>query len=159
MVQIRRFKVFKPRYAVTDSHGFVSEWSGRFGREGASGVLDGETYVFRKEGGKRFVLTAGDRELASADRAARSGRKWSVSVGATSFELVKTSAWRSKFDLRAGESALGTVSRKRRNTLCDLPDEVSTPVQVFLGFVAMALWGREAAGASAGTTGAVAAGV
>jgi hypothetical protein len=40
MVQIRRIKFFKPRFAVTDARGAVSEWQGRFGREGATGVVD-----------------------------------------------------------------------------------------------------------------------
>jgi hypothetical protein len=159
MIQIRRTKVFKPRFAVTDSRGFVSDWSGRFGREGATGVVDGETYTFRKDGRKRFALSAGEREVASAERIGRSERKWAIASEGRSYELVKPSAFRSKFELHADGATVGTITRRRRNTNCDLPDDVPLTVQSFVGFVAMALWSREAAAASGGSTGAVAASV
>jgi hypothetical protein len=151
--------VFKPRYAVTDSQGFVSDWSGRFGREGATGVVDGETYTFRKDGRKRFVLSVGERDVATAERVDRSGRRWKISSDGREYELVKPSAFRSKFELRVNDVAVGTISRRRRNTNCDLPDDLPLSVQSFIAFVAMALWSREAAAASGGSTGAVAAGV
>lgn len=159
MIQIRRIKVFKPRYAVTDAQGSVSQWAGRFGREGATGVVDGDQYGFRKDGRKRFALAAGEREVASAERKDRSGRRWNVSVGERSYELIKPSAFRSKLELRDGQATLGTITRKRRNTICDLPDDLPVALQSFLGFIAMALWSREAAASSGGSTGAVAAGV
>jgi hypothetical protein len=151
VVQIRKIKLFKPWYAVTDSQGFVSQWRGRVGREGASGIVDGETYVFRKDGRKWFVLQAGDRELASAERAGRLGRTWNLNVADRHYGFTRPSMWRSSFELRDDGSALGTVSRKRRNIICDLPDDLPTSVQAFLGFVAMALWNRDAAASSAGS--------
>jgi hypothetical protein len=154
MVQIRSTKPFKTVYAVTDSQGFVTEWRGRFGREGVQGVIDGETHSVRKDGGKRFVFEAGDRELASAQQAGRAGRTWNVQVGDEAYELTRASWWRSSFELRRAGNALGTISRKRRNTLIELPDELSTSVQAFLGFLAMAIWNREAAAATAGSTAA-----
>jgi hypothetical protein len=155
MVRIRKINVFKPVYAVTDSQGFVSEWRGRFGREGASGILDGETYVVRKDGRKRFVLDSGQREVASAERAGRLGRAWKLNVAGRQYEFNRPSMWRSSFELRSDGSVLGTISRKRRNVICDLPDELPASVQAFLGFVAMALWNREAAASSGGSVAAV----
>ena len=150
MVQIRRTKFWKPRYAVTDANGAVAEWSGRFGREGAKAEADGVQYVVRKDGRKRFVLEAGGSELAAADRLKRSERSWRVSTGGAEYELARASMWRSKFELRLAGQALGEISRKRRNTICDLPDDLPVPVQAFLGFIAMALWDREAAASSGG---------
>ena len=155
VVRIRKIKLFKPWYAVTDSQDFVSEWRGRVGREGASGIVDGETCVFRRDGRKRFVLEAGARELASVERAGRSGRTWTLKVADRQYEFVRPSMWRSSFELRGDGSALGTVSRKRRNTICDLPDDLPTSAQAFLGFVAMALWNRDAAASSAGSVAVV----
>jgi hypothetical protein len=151
MVQIRRISFIKPRYAVRDSLGAVTLWQGRFGREGASAEIDGERYLVRRDGRKRFVLEAGEGELGAAER---DGRQWKVSTGGNEYALAKRSAWRSTFELRLAGSALGTVSHKRRNVICDLPDDLPPTVQAFVGFVAMALWGREAAASSSGAVAA-----
>lgn len=152
MVQIRKTKVFSSRYAVTDSLGSVSEWTGRFGREGASAEIDGRRYVVRRDGRKRFALEADGTELAAVER---DGRSWKLSTDGAEYGFAKRSAWRSTFELRSNGIAVGTVSRKRRNVICELPDDVPATVQAFVGFVAMALWGREAAAVSAGSTAAV----
>jgi hypothetical protein len=153
MVEIRRVKLFKPRYAVTDSRGAITLWQGRLGREGAAADIDGHAYAVRRDGRKRFVLKADGRELAAAERA---GRVWKVSSAGASYELARRSVWRSTFELRAGDGTVGTISRKRRNVLCELPADLPLTVQAFLGFVAIALWSREAAASSGGSAGAVA---
>jgi hypothetical protein len=155
MVQIRKAKFLQPRYAATDSQGVVTLWEGRFGREGATAEIDGRRYAVRRDGRKRFVLQADGRELAAADR---DGRDWKLSTDGTEYGFGKRSAWRSTFELRAAGVPVGTVSRKRRNVICDVPDDLPVTVQTFLGFVAMAVWNREAAaagGAAAGTSAAV----
>jgi hypothetical protein len=157
MVQIRRIKFFSPRYAVTDSQGAMTSWQGRFGREGATAEIDGESYTFRRDGRKRFVLAAGQRELAVADRSGRSGRQWGVSAAGTDYQLMRPSMWRSGFELRLGGRSLGTVRRKRRTVTCALPDDLPAVIQTFVGFVAIALWNREAAAAGGASAGAAAA--
>ncbi|HEX6459284.1 MAG TPA: hypothetical protein VF032_10245 [Thermoleophilaceae bacterium] len=144
MVQIRRIKFFKPRYAVTDSDGALTSWAGRFGREGASAYFDGQAYAFRRDGRKRFVLSADDAQVALAERA---HGQWRVSSDGSDYALVRPSKWRSGYELRAEGRALGTISRRRRTVSCDLPDELSVTLQAFIGFVAIALWNREAAAA------------
>jgi hypothetical protein len=111
MVEIRRIKLLGPRYAVRDQRGELAVWRGRLGSEGAVADIDGERYEARRDGRRRFALTAGSREVAAAERSGRS--------------------------------------------VCELPDELPVAVQTFLGFVAPALWNREAVaagGASAGAT-------
>jgi hypothetical protein len=155
MVQIRKVNFFKPRYAATDSQGVVTLWDGRLGREGATAEIDGQRYAVRRDGRKRFVLQADGRELASVDR---DGRNWKLSSDGTEYGFGKRSAWRSSFELRAAGVPVGTVSRRRRNVICEVPDDLPVAVQTFLGFVAMALWNRDAAaagGAAAGTSAAV----
>jgi hypothetical protein len=147
MVEIRKVRFLRPRYAASDG----TLWDGRFGREGASAEIDGERYVVRREGRKRFVLEADGNEVAAVDR---DGRTWKVAAGGTEYGFGKLSMWRSTFELRTAGVPVGTVSRKRRNVICNLPEELPTVVQTFLGFVAMALWNREAAAASAGSTAA-----
>jgi hypothetical protein len=152
MVKIRRQRMFRPRYAVWDENGQMSTWCGRLGREGASADIDGERYEVRRDGRRRFLLTAGGRELAAADR---SGRTWKVTVGGSEYELRRPSIWRSRMELRGPGGAVGSVYRERRTVMCDVPAHMSTPERAFVGFVVMALWNREAAaagGASAGAT-------
>jgi len=146
VVQIRRIKFFKPRYAVTDANGAMTSWAGRFGRQGASADFDGQAFAFRRHSRKRFVLTADEAPLALADR---SDGQWRVSAEGSDYELVRPSIWRSAFELRAGDRTLGTISRRRRTVSCDLSDELSMTSQAFVGFVAVAMWNREAAAAAA----------
>jgi hypothetical protein len=154
MVKIRRQRMFSPRYAVWDEHGRGSIWTGRLGREGATTEIDGERYEMRREGRKRFVLVAGQHELAAAER---DGRNWTVAVGGETYDLHRPSMWRSRFELRTPEGPAGSVRRERLTVLCDLPTEFPVAVQAFIGFVAMALWNREAAAAGGASAGATAA--
>jgi hypothetical protein len=154
MLQIRKVNLFRPRYAATDGSGNASLWEGRFGREGASAEIGGQRYVVRRDGRKRFVLDANGQQIAAVER---DGRNWKLSTAGAEYGFAKRSAWRSAFELRLAGVPVGTVSRKRRTVICDLPDDLPVPVQTFLGFVAMALWNREAAAAGGASAGATAA--
>jgi hypothetical protein len=160
VVEIRRIKGIKPRYEVSDRLGNVSTWEGRFGREGVAADIDGERWQVRREGGKRFVLTVGERELASADRGKRN--RWTIVSGGESYELRNTSFWGTEMELRGTDTTHGRVKRARRprRVVCDLSDDLPGEVQAFVGFVVMALWDRQAAiaGATAASGGAVASG-
>jgi hypothetical protein len=160
VVEIRRIKGIKPRYEVSDRLGNVSRWEGRFGREGVATDIDGERWEVRREGGKRFVLTAGDRELAAANRGKRN--RWSISAGGESYELRSASFWRTEMVLSGADTTHGRIRRARRprRVVCDLSDDLPSEVQAFVGFVVMALWDREAAlaGTTAASGGAVASG-
>jgi hypothetical protein len=158
VVEIRRTKGIKPRYEVSDRLGNVSAWAGRFGREGVRADIDGERWEVRREGGKRFVLTVGDRELATADRAKRN--RWTIAAAGDAYELKPVSFWRTEMELRGPDTMHGRILRARRprRVVCDLSDDLPAEVQAFVGFVVMALWDRQAAiaGATAASGGAVA---
>jgi hypothetical protein len=85
------------------------------------------------------------------ERASRPGRQWNLLWDGRTYDLGKPSMWRTKLELRADGATLGTITRRRRNVTCDLPDELPTGVQAFLGFVAMALWDRDAAASTGGS--------
>ena len=90
-------------------------------------------------------------EFARAE-SARRGR-WAILVQGAAYELRRPSAFRSGMDLRAGESTVGTVRKGRAprgRVLCELPAELSPPVQAFIGFVVLLLWDRAAASSGAG---------
>ena len=160
MVEIRRIKGIKPRYEVSDRLGNLSTWEGRFAREGVAADIDGERWEVRREGGKRFVLNAGDRQLATADRGKRN--RWTIVAGDQQYELRRKGFWGTAMELRTDSLALGSVRRARRprRVVCEGLDGLPAPTQAFVGFVAMALWDRDAAvaGATAAGGGAVAAG-
>jgi hypothetical protein len=106
------------------------------------------------------VLTAGERELASADRGKRN--RWTIVSGGESYELRNVSFWGTEMELRGTDTAHGRIRRVRRprRVVCDLSDDLPGEVQAFVGFVVMALWDRQAAiaGATAASGGAVASG-
>jgi hypothetical protein len=157
MLEITRISRFKPRYEVRDRQGGASRWLGRRFREGLEAEIDGRRVELRREGRRRFVLAADDEVLA---RAERSGRRWTVSAEASTYELGRRKAWRSGMELRQGGEVVGRIERvraPRRTVACELPEELPAHVRAFIGFVVIAIWNREAA-SSGGAAGAIAAG-
>ena len=134
-------------------------WERHRFRETMAGELDGEPYELGRAGRKHFFLAQTGQVLVTAD-AAKRGR-WSISVGDTSFELRRPSAWRSAMELRRGEQPVGSIRKgkaPRGRTVCELPDELSSAVQAFIGFHVITLWNRAAASSGAGAVAATGSG-
>jgi hypothetical protein len=157
-VRIERVSWFRTRYAVTDALGRQSLWEGQKFRDGLSTEVDGHRYEFRPDGRRRIVLLIDGGEAAEA---IHWGHDWQVHIDDSSYDLVRGSRWRSRLAVESAGEAIGSVTRARgaRTAVdCDLPTALPTPVQAFIGFVAMMLWRQEAtrAAGSAGTIGVVA---
>lgn len=154
MLEIRRLSWLTPRYAVRDDRGHGVTWVRRRFKETITGELDGQPYEIRRDGRRRFYLIQAGVVLATAD-AAKRGR-WAISVGNSAYELRRKSAWRSEMELRAHQTAVGSVRKgPRGQVLCELPPELSSAAQAFIGFLVVTLWSRGAAssGASAAAIG------
>jgi hypothetical protein len=152
-VKIERASWFKPRYVVTDAAGHQSVWQGNNFRVGLSAEMDGHRCELRQDSRKRFVLLVDGVEAAEA---IRWGREWQVNAGGSSYDLLRASRWRSRIEVVAAGETIGTVRRgsgPRSSARCDLPGDLSLPVQALIGFAAMMAWRQEAsvAGAGAGT--------
>ena len=119
-------------------------------REAVTGEIDGEPYEVRPGGRKRFALLSSGTELATAEAAARG--RWTILVEGSAYELRRRSSWRSAMDLLSGASTVGSIRKGRAprgELLCELPTELSPPVQAFIGFVVLLLWNRTASSSGA----------
>jgi hypothetical protein len=140
-------------YAVEDDRGHRGTWERRRFDVDMTGDIDGRTYALGHKKRTQFSLTEAGEVVVRADYAGR--RRWTISVGETAYELRQPSMWRQDMELLAGGAKVGSVRKVRagvlrNHTLCDLPPDLPTGVQAFIGFVAMALWQRAAADAGAG---------
>ena len=114
------------------------------------GEIDGEPYELRRDGRRRYTLTGRGTELARAEAARRGG--WTVLVEGSAYDLRKRSTWRSEMDLHSGATTVGSIRKGRAprgRVLCELPAQLSPPVQAFIGFVVLLLWGRAASSSGA----------
>ena len=151
MLEIERVRWLTPSYTIHDDHGHAGLWARRRFKEGMSGELDGARYDFVRDGRKRFVLTHAGQTLATADAGRRGG--WVISAGGSAYGLRRRSAWRSEMLLFDGDTTVGSIRKARAprgKLVCDLPAELSPPVQAFVGLVVLTLSNRAAASSGAG---------
>jgi hypothetical protein len=140
---------------VRDDNGHGGVWLRRRFTEAITGEVDGEAYELRPDGRKRFTLVCLGTELATAE-AKRRG-PWTILVDGSAYELGRRSTWRSAMDLRSGTTTIGSIRKGRAprgRVLCELPAELSPPVQAFIGFVVLLLWNRAASSSGAAAVGA-----
>ena len=135
---------------VSDEDGRRGLWARRRFREAMAGELDGSPFELRGDGRSRFTLTSSETVLAAAEASARG--RWTISVDGSTYQLRRTSSWRSTMELRHNEVAVGSIRKGRRGqVLCELPAELSPAVHAFIGFVVVALWNRAAASSASAT--------
>lgn len=154
---IERVSWRQPRYAVRDNAGHSGHWMrGRFA-EAMTGEIDGTPFELRRDGRRRFTLVSSDAVIATAEATRRT--PWTITADGSSYQLRRSSRWRSDMELRRGGVAVGSIRKGRGlrgQALCELPAELPPAVQAFIGFVVLALWNRAAS--SSGSVAVIAAG-
>jgi hypothetical protein len=156
MVAIRRTSLLRRRYEVSADGGPTIEWHGRARRGGVeTDEIDGSLVAVRPEGRKRFVLSRDGAEIGAARR---HRRIWELTVEGRAYELRRRSMWRSARELRRPDgSVAGSVTRARGGrslVSVEVDDDLSPLAQMFIGFVVIVLWDREAQDAAAGASAA-----
>ena len=127
-------------------------WVRRRFTEALSGEIAGPVYEFAHDGRRRFTLVQSGRVLMTADAAGRG--RWSVAADNSSYEIRRTSPWRSEIELRSGDAKIGSIRKgkaPRGKAVCELPTELSLPTQAFIGFLVLTLWNRATANSGAET--------
>lgn len=125
-------------------------------RERGSLRIQGQTYTVTKEGllSGGFTLASPGGTVATASRESVFRRQYRVVAGGHSYTLQPRSTWGRAIVVREGDRELGTIAPRgiftRRGTV-SLPDVVPLPVRVFLVWLALLLWKREAEAANAAT--------
>lgn len=147
-MQARRRGVFKREYEIYSGGQLVTELTGRR-REGCEFSWSGTGYRAERDGRKRFVLHGPDGQVATAER--QTAREWTVRTAAGNLTLVKPSVWRSGWEIRHGGTAGGIRHDGgfTRTYTADVPADVPLPVAVFVLYVVLAIFERQAAAAAA----------
>ena len=91
------------------------------------------------------------KEIARAVKPSFWKSRFDVSFGSVTCVLEKPSLFRSAFELRIEQSTIGRVERKsiwQSIAQANLPDDWPNPLKVFILWLVIIIWKREAAAAS-----------
>jgi hypothetical protein len=146
MLRARRRGVFKREYEVFSASEVITMLPLRR-RESSEFSLAGTNYRIERDGRKRFLLSGPDGQLATAEQ--RAGREWAVTGN---LSLVKPSVWRSGWEIRRGGVSQGDIRHDgafSRTYTADVPEDIPLPVAVFLFYVILVIFERQAAAAAA----------
>ena len=121
--------------------------------ERATFSVDGRFYDIQRTRLLRstFVLTQSNVIIAEADKPSAFRRTFVISAGAEEYTLEAGSAFQRRFDLLNGDRLVGTVrptSVLRRTGVAELPETIPRPIQLFIVFLVLILWKRQADAAS-----------
>ncbi len=111
--------------------------------------IEGVEFRIEKQGtfSGQFELFALGRTLAEAQKAGAFSRVIHVNVDALDYVLEPRSIFGRAFDVRLDGAFLGAVSPLgmfSRKAEIDLPDDMPLPIQVFLFWLTVAMWRRQA---------------
>lgn len=145
---------FSNDYLLRQPHGTVADLDVSGWREKAEFDVAGGRFRLYREGmaSGAYVLEQQGSVLARAVKPSAFQARFELQVGRRSFTLRRPRWWRSDFALFEGETQVGSVRRAgafTRRTLVDLPAELPLAVQVFVFWLALVIWTREAAAAAA----------
>lgn len=141
------FRVFEESQAVADID--ISWW-----RERGELTVRGGTFRVSRTGmlSGDFLLESGTGIVARATKPSFLRRSFVVQHEAKTYTLRARSSFRRSFVLLEGDREVGAIVPDgfwTRRASANLPGEVALPVQVFLIWLAVLLWKREAEAATA----------
>ena len=127
----------------------VSLW-----RERAELEMDGAVHRFYREHllGGAFLLERAGVVVARAVKPSAFRARFDVEIGGRPFIVRKTSIWRRHFGVFSGEQQIGAVRPAgffTRRALIELPADWPLAHEVFVFWLVLIIWRREAAAAAA----------
>jgi hypothetical protein len=123
-------------------------------RERADFALQGSRYHLHREGRLKgpFLLERDGRVIARAVKPSAFRDRFEVELNGTTYTLRKPSAFSRRFHLFSGEQQIGEiapVSAFSRRSRVDLPADIPLAMQLFIFWLALLMWKRQAAAAGA----------
>jgi hypothetical protein len=118
-------------------------------REAGELNLDGSNYRVFREGllSGAFILEKEGRVLARAIKPSALIRSFKVDYNNRSYTLEAETALLRKFLLRGNGQTIGSVRPEHaftRRAIIDLPADIALPVRIFMVWLTLVLWKREA---------------
>ena len=142
------FTVVQGSQALADID--MSAW-----RERGTLTVEGKSYRVYREGvmSGDFILESPEELVARAAKPSVFRRAFLVEYGGQQYELRAKSVLRRTFVLLDGQREIGSVSRESvltRRTAVDLPEHLPLPVRIFIVWLVVIVWKRDAAAAGGG---------
>ena len=121
----------------------ISRW-----REKGMLQIDGTNYDVYREGFMRgaFILELNGTRVASAEKPSAMARLFKVESGGRTWQW-EGQVFRRSFVLEENDRAVGSlapVAMITRKATAEFPDDVALPVRVFMIWLALLMWKREA---------------
>jgi hypothetical protein len=149
MLRARRRGIFRREYDVfSEGEQVTSLTGGR--RESCEFSLAGNGYRIERVDRRRFRLVGPAGQEAVAER--ETGREWRVRSGSGNLTLAKPSIWRSSWEIRQRGTTRGEIRQDgafKRTYSAGVPADVPLPVGVFVLYVVLVIFERQAAAAAA----------
>ena len=116
-------------------------------------TVQGRSYRVYREGlmSGDFVLESPESVVARANKPSALRRSFLIEHAGKQYTLRARSAFRRAFLLLDGETEVGSLSPEgifTRRVTVDLPEDMKPPVKVFIVWLAIILWTREAQAAA-----------
>jgi len=147
MLRARRRGLFRREYEVFADDAPVTVLAGAR-QEGCEFSLGGAGFQVERDGRKRFLLYGPEGQLAAAERV--TGREWTVRTPDGNLTLEKPSFWRSGWEIHG--TSTGEIRHEgafARTYTADVPPDVPLPVAVFVLYVVLVIFERQARAAAA----------
>lgn len=118
-------------------------------REAGTLVLEGASYKVNREGffGGAFILEKDGHVLARATKPSVWRRMFEIEFGTKRYVLKTKSSFGRSFVLLDGEMTIGAMRPEHaftRRSAVDFPDDLPLPARIFMIWLAILLWKREA---------------
>jgi hypothetical protein len=122
-------------------------------------TVEGTDYRVYREGlvSGDFILASNDKVLARAKKPSAFRRAFTVEYADKQYTLRPASVWGRAFALLDRDKVVGMLSPRgifTRRAAVDLPENMPLPVRVFIIWLAVIIWKREADAQGATTAGA-----
>lgn len=136
-------------FSVFDNDNQIAETSFACLREAGTLQLANSTYRLYRQGAFRgpFILEKNGAVIAHADKPSALMRSFNVHHGEKTYTLEAESLFRRKFVVRELGSTIGSIAPQRacyRDARIDLPVALPLPVRLFMLWLTLLLWKREA---------------
>jgi hypothetical protein len=141
-------------FTVHEGSQAIAEIDVSWWREKGTLTIQGQDYRVYREGvmSGYFVLESAGSVLARAEKPSAFRRTFLVEHAGRQYTLQAKSAWRRAFVLLQGSEEVGGIAPLgifSRRASVDFPESLPLPVRVFLLWLAVLLWKREADSAAA----------
>lgn len=146
---------FSWNFAVAKDDRHLADIDISWWREKGTLTVDGQTYAVNRErmlSGK-FILESNGVILASAEKPSSLRRRLLIEHAGRHYELKPRNSFSRTFELREGPSVVGRLSAKgvfSRKMNVDLPEALPLPVRIFVTWLTVILWKRDADAAAGG---------